>query len=65
MWHAFLKEDESSEFPSHDYFNVIFDMYDPLKGCNMNNFEIIDGQLLLTDEFYGWNNDKVFQVTFL
>lgn len=62
LWHMFLKEEDSSEFPTHDYFNVMFDMYDPNKGCNVSNFEIIDGQLLLTDEFYGWSNNDVFDV---
>lgn len=63
MWHTFLKEEETSEFPSYDYFNVIFDMYDTSKGCNTNQFDIIDGTLLLTDEFYGWSDDRVYQVT--
>lgn len=57
IWCIFLMEEESDDFPTYEYFNVLFNIYDPGK-C----FEVVDGDLLITDEFYGWTDYKIFNV---
>lgn len=61
-WHMFLKEEDNEEFPSNQYFNVIFDLYNATAGCEDDNMEVIDGQLLLTNSYHGWIDYNVFKV---